>query len=148
MFNDGGKLKGRVGIKLIDESGNIKHEQDVNNLVVNNGLNFILEAMNGDTSDIMDFIAIGSGTSSAAAGDTALQTEVTRVQMSSRSIASNVISFSASYGAGVGTATISEAGIFDAASAGDMLCRVQFGSIVKEAADSLVINWDLTLTAS
>ena len=88
MFNDGGKLKGRVGIKLIDESGNIKHEQDVNNLVVNNGLNFILEAMNGDTSDIMDFIAIGSGTSSAAAGDTALQTEVTRVQMSSRSISS------------------------------------------------------------
>ena len=48
----------------------------------------------------------------------------------------------ASYG------TVTHVGIFDAASAGDMLCRVQFGSIVKEAADSLVINWDLTLTAS
>lgn len=148
MFNDGGKLKGRVGIKLIDKDGNIKDQKDVNNLVVNSGLNFILQAMNGDTADVMDYIAIGSGTTTAAAGDTTLGTEVVRVQMDSRSIASNVISFSASYGAGVGTATIAEAGIFDAASGGDMLCRVQFGSIVKEAADSLVINWDLTLTAS
>lgn len=148
MFNDGGKLKGRVGIKLIDKDGNIKDQKDVNNLVVNSGLNFILQAMNGDTADVMDYIAIGSGTTAAAAGDTTLGTEVVRVQMDSRSIASNVISFSASYGAGIGTATIAEAGIFDASSGGDMLCRVQFGSIVKEAADSLVINWDLTLTAS
>lgn len=148
MFNDGGKLKGRVGIKLLDKDGNIKEQKDVDNLVVNSGLNFILQAMNGDTADVMDFIAIGSGTASAAAGDTTLGTEITRVQMDSRSISSNVITFQASYGAGTGTGSISEAGIFDAASSGDMLCRVQFGTITKEAADSLVITWSLTLTAS
>jgi hypothetical protein len=38
-------IKGKVNIKLLDEYGNIKSEQTVNNLVVDTGLNFILNRM-------------------------------------------------------------------------------------------------------
>jgi len=47
--------------------------------------------------------------------------------------------------AGYGTGAVSEAGIFNASSAGDMLARTVFSTINKAAADTLGITWTITV---
>jgi hypothetical protein len=55
--------------------------------------------------------------------------------------------YSASFGAGVGTGALTEAGIFNASSAGTLLCRTVFSVINKAANDTMSITWTVTLAA-
>jgi hypothetical protein len=61
---------------------------------------------------------------------------------------SNTITYVSSFEAGDATGAITEAGIFNAASGGDMLCRTVFSVINKAADDTLSVTWTITLTAS
>jgi hypothetical protein len=51
----------------------------------------------------------------------------------------------ATFGAGVATGAITEAGVFNALTAGTMLCRTVFSVINKGALDTLVITWKVTV---
>jgi hypothetical protein len=148
MLQDSLKLSGRVGIVLRDKDGNIIEEQTTENLVVNDGLNFICSRMEGTSQDVMSHMAVGTDNTAVAAGDTTLGTELARVALTSTTVSTNTIEYVASYSAGTGTGALVEAGIFNAASAGDMLCSVRFDVINKAAADSMTITWTITLTAS
>jgi hypothetical protein len=148
MLQDSLKLSGRVGIVLRDKDGNIIQEQTTENLVVNDGLNFICSRMEGTSQDVMSHMAVGTDNTAVAAGDTTLGTELARVALTSTTVSTNTIEYVASYAAGTGTGALVEAGIFNAASAGDMLCHVVFDVINKAAADSMTITWTITLTAS
>ena len=148
MLQDSLKLSGRVGIVLRDKDGNIIEEQTTENLVVNDGLNFICSRMEGVSQDVMSHMAVGTDSTAVAAGDTTLGTEIARVALTSTTVSTNTIEYVASYSAGTGTGALVEAGIFNAASAGDMLCSVRFDVINKAAADSMTITWTITLTAS
>ena len=59
---------------------------------------------------------------------------------------SNTVIYSAGFGLGVGTGAITEAGIFNAASSGTMLCRTVFSVINKGILDSMVITWTITIS--
>jgi tRNA G37 N-methylase TrmD len=148
MLQDSLKLSGRVGIVLHDKDGNVIHEQTTENLVVNDGLNFICSRMEGTSQDVMSHMAVGTNSTAVAAGDTTLGTELARVALASTTVSTNTIEYVASYSAGTGTGALVEAGIFNASSAGDMLCHVVFDVINKAAADSMTITWTITLTAS
>lgn len=148
MLQDSLKLSGRVGIVLRDKDGNIIEEQTTKNLVVSDGLNFICSRMKDATATAMTDMAVGTGTTGAVAGDSALETEAARVTLASTSVSSNEIEYVASFSAGTGTGALTEAGIFNASSGGTMLCRVVFDVINKAAADSMTITWTITLTAS
>jgi hypothetical protein len=148
MLQDSLKLSGRVGIVLRDKDGNIIEEQTTENLVVSDGLNFICSRMKDATATAMTDMAVGTGTTGAVPGDSALETEAARVTLTSTSVSSNEIEYVASFSAGTGTAALTEAGIFNASSGGTMLCRVVFDVINKAAADSMTITWTITLTAS
>ena len=148
MLQDSLKLSGRVGIVLRDKDGNIIEEQTTENLVVNDGLNFICSRMEGTSQNVMSHMAVGTDSTAVAAGDTTLGTELARVALTSTTVSTNTIEYVASYSAGTGTGALVEAGIFNASSAGDMLCSVRFDVINKAAADSMTITWTITLTAS
>ena len=47
---------------------------------------------------------------------------------------------------GPGTGAITEAGLFDAASGGDMLARTVFSVVNKGASDSITITWTITIS--
>ena len=64
--------------------------------------------------------AIGSGSTAAAAGDTALGNELGRVALTSTTVSSAVVTCVASFPAGTG-AIAGEAGILNASSGGTML---------------------------
>ena len=142
------KLKGRVAMVLRDKDGNVKDEQEIRNLVVDSGLDFIASRMKDTTDAAMSHMAIGSGTAAAAAGDTALGTELGRVALTSTTVTNNEVAYVATFGAGTGTGAVTEAGLLNASSNGDMLCRTVFSVVNKAADDSLQITWTITVSAS
>ena len=148
MINDNLKLKGRVAMVLRDAEGNVKAEQEINNLVVNSGLDFIASRMKDATATAMSHMAIGSGTTAAAAGDTALESELGRNALTSTTVTDNAVAYVATFGAGVGTGAVTEAGLLNAGTGGDMLCRTVFSVVNKAADDSLQITWTVTLSAA
>jgi hypothetical protein len=148
MMNDGLKLRGEVALVLRDKNGNVKEERKINNLIVDTGLNFICDRMKDDET-AMTHMALGSGTTAPAAGNTALESQLgSREALDSSTVTNNQIVFISSFEAGDSTGAVSEAGIFNAASGGTMLCRVTFSVVNKAADDVLSINWTITLTAS
>jgi hypothetical protein len=93
----------------------------------------------------MSHMAVGSNATAAAAGDTALGTELGRVALTSGTSASNVATYVATFGTGVGTGAIVEAGILNAASAGTLLCHTTFAVVNKGANDTMTITWTVTV---
>ena len=140
MINDGLKLTGALTIALNDEV-----VQETKNLVVTAGKNWVADRMN-DANTVMTHMAVGTGTTVAAAGNTTLVTENDRNALTSTTVTANAVAYVATWAAGDGTAALTEAGLFDAASAGDMLARTVFSVVNKGAADSMTITWTITVS--
>ena len=148
MIKDHIGATGRLSVVLRDGNGKIKQLFEVENLIVDTGLNFITSRMKDATATAMTHMAVGSGSTAAAAGNTALGTQIsTRVALTSTTVTANAIEYIAGFGAGVCTGAITEAGIFNASTSGTMLCRTVFSVVNKAAADSLSITWTITITA-
>jgi alpha-D-ribose 1-methylphosphonate 5-triphosphate synthase subunit PhnH len=148
MMNDGLKLRGDVALVLRDKDGNVKDERKIENLIVNAGLNFICDRMKNDET-AMTHMALGSGSTAAAASDTSLGSQLgSREVLDSSTVTANQIVYVSSFEAGKATGAVTEAGIFNAASGGTMLCRTVFSVVNKAADDVLSVNWTITLTAS
>ena len=145
MIQETIKAKGELSIKLFGPDGKLKGEKIVPNLVVTTGRTFIAARMVG-TPMAMSHMAIGSGTTDPAAGDTALQTELGRVSLTSSASAGAVVTYVASFGAGTGTGAVTEAGILNASSGGTLLCRTEFATVNKGADDSMSITWTITVS--
>lgn len=148
MMNDGLKLRGDVALVLRDKHGNVKDERNIKNLIVDTGLNFICDRMKNDET-AMTHMALGSGSTAAAAGDTTLGSQLgSREALDSDTVSANTITYTSSFEANDATGSVTEAGIFNAASGGTMLCRTVFAVVNKGADDSLSVTWTITLTAS
>ena len=141
MFEENMKLTGKLEILLND-----KVVQKVDNLVVTAGKNFVASRMKDATATAMSHMGIGSGSSSAAAGDTALGNQLDRNALTSTTVTNNEVVYAATFAAGEGTGAVTEAGIFNAASSGTLLCRTVFSTVNKGAADSLAITWTVTVS--
>jgi hypothetical protein len=152
MINDSLKITGDVQITVFDQAtGEVKGTREIKNLVVTTGKTFIAAAMLKTTTNspaAMTHMELGTGTTAAAAGDTALQAAIvgSRVALASATSATNVVTYTASFPAGTGTGAVTEAGIFNASSAGTMLCRTVFSVVNKGAADAMSVTWTITVS--
>ena len=149
MLTDKIKARGLVSFTLTDENGNVKEQQD-HNLVVDAGLAYIASRMKDTTANVMSHMAVGTGTTAATGAQTALVTESARVALTSSTIVTTSVSndsvqYVATFAPGSGTAALTEAGLFNAASAGTMLARTVFPVINKGALDTLTITWKITV---
>jgi hypothetical protein len=144
--NDSVKATGQVSIDIFGPNGELKEKAYIPNLVVAVGRAYIASRMKDDTATAMSHMAVGTGAVAADAADTTLGTEANRQLLSSTVVASNVVTYTANYVAGQGTGALTEAGIFNASSAGTMLCRTVFDVINKAADDSMTITWTVTLS--
>ena len=148
MVNDNIKITGDVKIDIIGADGAVKDSREIKNLVVTTGKTFIASRIVGVASTVMGWMELGTGTTAAAVGDTTLQTVISgsRVTLTSGTAATNVVTYVASFPAGTGTGAVTEAGVFNAASAGTMLCRTVFAVVNKGAADAMSITWTNTVS--
>jgi hypothetical protein len=140
------KATGKLQIRLFDENGGLKEELEFNNLVVTVGKDFIASRMVGTASAVMSHMAIGEGSTSPVVGNTTLGNELGRVALTSGTASGSVVTYFATFGAGTGTGPITEAGVFNAGSAGTMLCRTTFAVVNKGAADSMAVTWTVTIS--
>ena len=140
MINDDLKLTVAVSIALNNE---VVHE--TKNVVVTAGKNWVADRMN-DANTVMTHMAIGTGTNTAVVGDTTLQTELDRNALTSTTVTDNAVAYVGTWAAADGTGAITEAGIFDASSSGDMLARTDFSVVNKGAADSMTVTWTITVS--
>ena len=145
MIQETIKATGKLNIKLFGPDGTIKEDRTVPNIVATTGKTFIAARMVG-TPTAMSHMAIGSGTTNPAAGDTTIETELGRVSLTSSASAGAVVTYIASFGAGTGTGAVTEAGILNASSAGTLLCRTEFAVVNKGADDSMSITWTITVS--
>lgn len=139
------KLTGNLTIVLNREDGTkdvYKHK----NLVVTTGKNFIASRMKDTTASAMSHMAIGSGNTAAAAGDTGLGTQLDIQSLTSTTVSTNTVTYAATFAAGNGTGAVAEAGVFNAASSGTMLCRSVFSVVNKAAGDSMTVTWVITIS--
>lgn len=145
-FNEQPTPVGRLLIEVFGADGKLKKVMDVPNLVVNSGKDYIASRIKDATATVMSDMAVGTDNTAASAGQTALIAETARVTLTSTNVSANVVTYVASFGAGTGTGALTEAGIFNASSAGTMLCRTVFSVINKGALDSMTITWTVTLS--
>ena len=145
-FNNEVKLTGMLTINRFDSTGALVESVEHKNLIVTNGKNFIASRMAGTASAVMSHMAVGTGTNAATVTDTALNTQNGIVELTSTTATDNTVTYTATFPAGTGTGALTEAGIFNAASAGAMLCRTVFPTINKQAADSISITWVVTIS--
>ena len=147
MFkNDNSKATGKLTVEIKNDKGIVIETREVKNLVVDNGLDFIASRMKDATATAMSHMAIGTGTTAAAAADSALGSEAARNALTSTTVTSNAVAYVASFAAGEGTGAITEAGILNAGSSGTLLCRTVFSVVNKGASDSMTITWTVTIS--
>jgi hypothetical protein len=148
-------LIGRLKIEVFDPEGKLKQVQDVPNLVVTSGKNFIASRIKDATAGVMSHMAIGDGSAGSpgtatapAVGNTALGNEKARVALTSTSVSGNAVTYSATFAANVpnAAASIVEAGLFNAASGGTMLCRTTFAVVNKGTNDTMTVTWTVTVS--
>lgn len=132
-----------VVITLRDQYGNVKETREVHNTVTTAGKNMIADRLlAAPTLGVPTHMAIGTGTG----GTTTLTTELDRNALTSKNRSGAVVTMVGDWAAADGTGAITEAGIFDASSAGNMHVYQSFSVVNKGAADTLSISWTLTIS--
>jgi|TARA_R110002167_G_scaffold221577_2_gene426391 hypothetical protein len=138
MFESKLTLTGTLSVSLNGEV-----VQEIPNLVVTTGKNYVASRMKDATATAMSHMAIGTGSTAAAAGDTALGSEAARVALTSTTVSTNTISYVSTFPAGTGTGALTEACIINASSSGTMLCRTVFATVNKNSSDVMSITWQI-----
>ena len=141
MIDDNLKLTGALSIAVNDTV-----VQEVTNIVVTAGKGYVASRLkeSGRATE-MGYMAIGTGTGTAAVANTTLGTELDRNALTSTTVSGVTVAYVGQWNAGDGTGAITEAGIFNASSGGTMLARVKFDVINKGANDSMTITWTITV---
>ena len=143
-------VKGYVSLVLRDSDGNIKQHETCN-MVMNSGLALLTSRLIGTAKAVISHMAIGTGTTAAAKTQTALSTELVRVAITSgvqvtSTVTNDSVQYVATFAPGVGTGAITEGGLFNAASGGDLLARTVWPVVNKGASDTLTITWKVSLS--
>jgi hypothetical protein len=139
-------LRGELLAILRGPDGRVRERVRRSNLIVTVGKNHMADQMSDSGETAMSHLAIGTGTTAPVVGNTTLETEIARAALDSKTQNNNVVTYIATFGAGVGTGAITEAGLLNAAAAGTLLNRVTFAVINKGAADSLQLTFTVTYT--
>tara|TARA_B100000768_G_C10920143_1_gene225295 strand:+ start:50 stop:475 length:426 start_codon:yes stop_codon:yes gene_type:complete len=139
MFDSSLLLTGHLSVELNGEV-----VQEIPNLVVTTGKGYVASRMKDATATAMSHMAVGTGNTAAAAGDTALGTEAARVALTSTTVSTNTVTYVATFPAGTGTASLTEAGILNGSSGGTLLCRTVFATVSKGSSDVMTITWVIT----
>lgn len=149
------KGAGRWRFDLYDCNMRLKDVREADNLVVNAGLNWIREycfdSVTPTTLARMSHIAIGTNATPETATDTTLGTEAARQAFTASTGyaagGTGVCTVLTTFAAGVGTGAITEAGIFNDATTGQMWNHVTFATVNKGAGDTLKVTVTMTFTA-
>jgi hypothetical protein len=143
--NDSMKLKFNATLILRDPDGREVLRRQAHNLVTTAGKDAILQTAAPVYVKAFCYLGIGSDATAPAAGQTALLAELARSAAPiAPTFAGHALTFVETFGAGVGTGTITEAALLTAAAAGTMFNRLTFAGIAKAAGQTLEVTIDIS----
>ena len=135
------ELHGHVAFVLEHPDGT-REEWEVDNTVTAAGKAGIADQiLLSPTLAKATHMAIGTG----SPGASALGIELDRNALTGKTRSTNIVTFTCTWAAGDGTGTLTEAGVFDAASAGNMWLSASYTAKPKGALDTLTATWTLTV---
>jgi hypothetical protein len=123
---------------------------NIANLVTSAGKAGVASRINGSGGEAaFTYIAMGTGTNAASAGDTALQTELAASGLSRANATASRVTTTVTNDTAqlvqtftvTGTAAVTESGVLNAGAAGTLLARQVFSAINVVNGDSLQITW-------
>lgn len=142
--------RGWFDIAVRAKDGRIKEGRVVHNLVTSAGKAGAASRLNGSgAAAAFTYLAVGTGTTAAAIGDTTLQTEVATsglsrvnatVSLVTTSVTNDTAQLQNTFSVS-GTVAVTEAGILNAASVGTLLCRQVFSAVNVVSGDSFVLTY-------
>ena len=141
------KVHGAVTLVLQNDKG-VATAFRHNNMILNGGIDFLCNAFGSSSRPaIMNYIAVGTGTTTVVATDTKLVTELLRKTCTySHTAGTTRMALTATFDKGEATGAITEAGICNASTGGAFFDRVVFPVINKGASDVLTVTFEITLT--
>jgi len=154
-FLDGFCPRGVFGLTLFDKNGDIKEVRFSKNLVTNVGFAGIASRINGAGAEAAaTYLAVGTGTTAAAATDTTLQTEIidsglARVNATASRTTTTVTNDAATLITTftvTGTKAVTEAGVLNAAASGVLFARSVFTAVNVVNGDSLQLTYKIQVT--
>ena len=105
------KATGELFVRRYDENMALVEERHIPNLVVTAGLNYMASRILSNTAPVMTNMAVGTGSTAAAAGQTILVSEIFRKAFNSSSVTANTVTYQATFVPGTATGALVEAGI-------------------------------------
>jgi hypothetical protein len=145
------KLDTNLTIEAIEiATGKVVQRERVHNLVTLAGRNMIRDLLYTPTLIGLTHIGVGSGTTAPAAGDTALQVQRDRPLVTKFAAASGKLTATLYLPptTSANNFTLTEVGIFTAATGGTLFARATHSGIAKNQGNSITYTWDFNINAS
>lgn len=149
-LQESAKMYGHIQLEKRNSAGQLVETRHIKNLVTSAGKAGVASRINGSGSEAaFTYVAIGTGTAAAAAGDTALGAEITtgggeRAAGSASRVTTTVtndtaqltktFTFTASF-------AVTECGVLNATSAGVLLARQVFSAVNVVSGDSIAVTY-------
>jgi hypothetical protein len=142
-------VKGTLNLKVLRKDGSIL-QTELTNLITDWGLETMAAALAGSAiNPAIAYLALGSGLTAAAESDTTLDTETDRALATVAHLTGSdnkKVEYNKAWAEGAITGTFKEAGMFDAASVGNMFNRIVFSEITVAVTDTFEVTWTIEFT--
>ena len=137
---------GTVEFKITRKDGSIL-TQTLKNLITTWGLSTMAAALSGSAiNPAIQYLALGTGSTAATEGDTSLESETNRELVTVTHLGgadAHKVEYNKAWAEGAITGTFREAGLFDAASLGNMFNRNVFSEITVAVTDTFEVTWTI-----
>lgn len=148
------KIQGWFEIEHRNGNGDLLERRTIKNLITSAGKAAAAGLLNGVVTDFFEHLALGIGTTAAAAGDTALESEITtnggaRASGTTSRTTTNVTNDTAQVAytwTFSGSFAVTEVGVLSAAAAGVLLARQVFAAINVVNGSSLTFTYKVVVS--
>jgi len=152
-FDNTFKVTGKLLIEHFNEKNELIDTRKIKNLVVTSGRALIANRLGPSALAAIGWMAVGTSSTAPSAAQTNVTAIAgTKVALDSTTIVTTTVTndsvrYIATFGPGVSTAALVEAGLFNnaALATGDMLARTTFSVINKAAGDTVILTWTVTI---
>lgn len=152
VLKDGQLVRGNLRLVLTDKDGKIKDKREFQNTITVLQDATVADRMAGGTDTLIDYTGVGTTSGGKTTSSTDLEAQVVRVQNDSNTQGAgaddNDVIHVSTFGAGVGTGALVEAGLFTGAADSTLMAWQDFSVINKGAGDTLTVTWTVTYGAS
>lgn len=151
------KIQGNIDIKVYDKDGKLKATRQVKNVIVNASLAEISGLVgNTGSKTAFTYLAVGTGTTAAAATDTTLETEITdsglgraaaTVSQVTTTVTNDTLKLAKTFTV-TGTKAITEAGALNNSSGGTLLGHQVFSAVNVVNGDSFALEYSFKFASA